>query len=75
MDVDQAKVKAGLPLSCFRCGKVGHFGWDCPDRFDVREMTTDELEAFLEDRLAHLDVGDANANAAHTDPTMCRRVP
>jgi hypothetical protein len=62
MDVDQAKVKARLPLSCFCCGKVGHLGWDCPDRFDVRVMMTDELEAFLDDRLARLDVADANAD-------------
>ena len=58
MDLDRTKGKIRPPLSCFRCGGVGHFGKDCPDRFDVRAMTTDELEAFLEDRLAQLDVAE-----------------
>jgi hypothetical protein len=69
MDVDQAKVKTGLPLSCFRCGKVGHFGRDFPNRFNVWAMTADELEAFLEDKLARLDVADANANAEPANET------
>jgi hypothetical protein len=59
MDVDLAKAKARLPSSYFYCGKVGHFGWDCPDRFDVWVMMTDKLEAILDNRLAQMDVADA----------------
>ena len=45
-----------ITASCFCCGKPGHFGKDCPDRFDVRTLSVDELQQLLEDRLAQLDV-------------------
>ena len=33
-----------------------HLSRDCPTRFDVRTLTTDELQEILEGRLAQLDV-------------------
>jgi hypothetical protein len=69
MDVDLAKAKGRLPLSCFCCGKLGHFGKDCPDRFDVRAMTTDELEDFLQIRMAQLDVADDKPTHVEPAPT------
>jgi hypothetical protein len=56
MDIDSAKRKALPAAACFRCGGLGHYGRECPDRFDVRSMSVDELQAALEDRLAELDV-------------------
>lgn len=55
MDLDATRRASNVPL-CFRCKKPGHYGRDCPTRYDVREMTIDELEEALEIRLAQLDV-------------------
>ena len=55
MDVDVLHRKAAPEGSCFRCGKVGHFGKNCPDRFDIRLMMADEVQEVLENKLAQLD--------------------
>jgi len=70
MDLDLARRKAMPASTCFRCGKPGHFGRDCPDRFDVRALSVDELQTILEDRLAQLDVVSANpVDPAGEEPT------
>ena len=56
MDIDLAWRKAIPSALCFYCGQPGHFSKNCLDRFDVQNLSTDELQELLEDRLAKLDV-------------------
>jgi hypothetical protein len=55
MDVDGNQRKTLIPPSCYHCGKPRHKVPDCPLRFDIRALTTGELEAELEARFARQD--------------------
>jgi len=61
MDIDTSQKMQLLPFSCYRCRKAGHKAPDCPSRFDFRELSIDDLQTYLEDRLAEL-------NAKHLEP-------
>ena len=56
MDVDASQKRDALPLSCYRCKKPGHKSPECPQRFDVRTFTIQDLESELAERMAQLDV-------------------
>jgi len=55
MDIDASRVMQPLPFSCYRCGKAGHKAPDSPTWFDIRELSIDVLQTYLEDCLAELD--------------------
>jgi hypothetical protein len=58
MDIDAQRSQSSLPIICHRCGKPGHIAPKCPLRFDVRHMTTDEKEDWIEGLLSTSDVAD-----------------
>ena len=55
MDIDAARKAKTLPGACRRCGSTDHWVKDCPLRFDVRYMDSDELQTELEGKLAARD--------------------
>jgi hypothetical protein len=52
MDIDANQEKIPISMSCFQCGKPSHKIPDCPLKYNIRALTTDELRAKLEARLA-----------------------
>jgi hypothetical protein len=66
MDLDSTRKALGAPR-CFRCKGTGHFGKDCPSQYDVRLMTTDELEEVIQQRMVRLDVAQPDPMNAPDD--------
>jgi hypothetical protein len=64
MEVDASRSRGRIPIVCHRCGQPGHFRNQCPKQYDVRFMTTDELEDCLQNQLTQKDVA---ATVAVTD--------
>jgi hypothetical protein len=59
MEVDASRQRGRMPVVCHRCGQTGHFRNQCPRRFDVRYMSSVELEDHLQDQLAFEDAAEA----------------
>ena len=63
MDIDAQRAKTGTPHTCHRCGSPNHLIRDCPRRFDVRHMCTEEIDEFLADVLARRDAVAAGSTS------------
>jgi hypothetical protein len=56
MDLDAAQKKTTVLISCYCCRKARHKSTDCDLCFNIRTYTVKELQGFLENKLAVLDV-------------------
>jgi len=72
MDIDATCKSRLLPDNCRHCGAPGHWARDCPHRFDIRHMDTNELQTILEDRLAAKDAIPTEPPVAEADETPVR---
>ena len=44
INIDSGLKRNLLPSTCYRCQKTGHRAPDCPDRYDIRTLSLEELE-------------------------------
>ncbi|EEB88939.1 hypothetical protein MPER_13027 [Moniliophthora perniciosa FA553] len=67
MDVDAAKrAKTSQQVAkCYCCGSTTHLVRDCPQRFDIRLMSQDEVQEYLQQQAFAQD--DAELHAAQAD--------
>jgi hypothetical protein len=64
MDIDAQHTKASTPHTCHHCGSPNHLIRDCPRRFNVCHICTEEIDEFFADMLARRD---AVANGSITE--------
>lgn len=55
MDIDAVRKRKTAPDTCRRCGQTGHWANECPKRFDIRYMSMDEKQGWLNDVALEID--------------------
>ena len=61
MEVDTACLWKPTPVLCRHCGEAGHFARDCLKAYDIRYMTLEEKETWIEQHVTAADVAVADA--------------
>jgi hypothetical protein len=66
MDVDRTRTLKPLTQTCYRCGQTGHISRECDLHHDVRHMTLDEEDEFIQQIMANHDAAVAAAAESTT---------
>jgi hypothetical protein len=53
--VDGTNTQKPAALTCYRCSQTGHTSWDCDLHHDIRHMTLDEQDKFIQRIMANRD--------------------
>lgn len=67
MDIDATKRKGVNPSVCYRCGQPGHLKPQCPKRFDIRHMTTEEVDEWMQQNAIERDVAELKETETEED--------
>jgi hypothetical protein len=66
MDVDHTRTSKPIVQTCYHCGQTGHISKECDLRHDVRHMTLDEEDEYIQHILANHDAAMATAAKSTT---------
>jgi hypothetical protein len=66
MDVDRTRTLKPLAQTCYRCGQTSHISKECDLCHDVRHMTLDEEDSFIQQIMANRDAAVAAAAESTT---------
>src|SRR6267154_4377886 len=67
MDIDATCHRNAIPMLCRHCREPGHFARECPKAYDVRYMSSDEREDWIEHLLSGSDVAAAGGQSPTPD--------
>ena len=63
MDVDTTRKNSTTLVICYRCGGVGHMRPSCLQRFDIRFMTIEEKDEWMQEVALEQDIVEVRERA------------